>query len=109
MVSLAECENFSLIKRIYNVNNIPSSKEEVFDRYLEVFTGFGKFPGLCSIKLSSDAVPVIQHQRNIPFLLHDKLKETLLSLESNTIIAKVAYPTQWVNSLMLVEITSTLY
>lgn len=92
-----------MIKRIYNVNNIPSSKEEVFDSYLEVFTDIGKFPGVYSIKLPSDAVPVIQHQRKIPFSLHDKLKEILLSLESKIIISKVDYPTQWVNSLMLVE------
>ena len=76
---------------------------EVVNENKEVFLGLGKIPGLCNIEISKNAKPVIQYSRKIPFALHDKLKETLASLEEKGIIEKVDYPTEWVNNLMIVE------
>nr|CAI5851190.1 unnamed protein product [Callosobruchus analis] len=103
LLSLHDCENFHLIKRVNSVEILPKSKEEVFNNYKQVFEGIGQIPGVCSIKLAEDAKPVVQHQRKVPLALHSKLKETLQNLEDKKIISKVDYPTRWVNSLMIVE------
>lgn len=55
------------------------------------------------IKLKPNATPVIQTQRRVSLALHEILKQTLVELENKNIITKVNYPTNWVNSVMIVE------
>ncbi|GFW99794.1 uncharacterized protein K02A2.6 [Trichonephila clavipes] len=54
----------------------------------------------CSI---DNAVPVIQPPRRVPLALLPKLKSTLDRLEKEGIVSKVNKPTDWVQSLDIVE------
>ncbi len=72
--------------------------------YANVFEGLGKFPGEeYHIELKPNAVPVIHPPRRVPQALQNRLKETLDRLETNKIISKVNKPTDWVQSLVIVE------
>ena len=47
--------------------------------------------------------PSYSPPRKVPLALHDKLFQELTRMESEGILAKVTEPTQWVNSLVVVE------
>lgn len=53
--------------------------------------------------MTDNAKPVIQCRRKIPLALHKPLKIALESLEKQNVIEKVNYPTDWVNSLIIIE------
>lgn len=103
LLGLNDCLRFNLIKRIFSVSLLPKTKEEVYEAFKDSFEGLGNIPGMCKIELSKNAKPVVQCQRKVPLSLHEPLKNTLDSLESKNVVQKVDYPTEWVNSLMIVE------
>lgn len=103
LLGLHDCLSFNLIKRVYNLNSLPNTKNEIYEKYKSVFEGLGKIPGFCQIRLSRDAKPVIQSCRKVPIALHDRLKQALSNLESKGVISRVSYPTDWVNALVIVE------
>ena len=59
--------------------------------------------GEYEIILAEDAEPVIHPPRKIPIQIKEKLKETLEDLCKRGIIEKVEEPTEWVNSIVVVE------
>lgn len=83
-------------------------KPSVLKQYSPVFKGIGLFPGECKIQLDPNAVPVVHPPRRVPFALRDKLKQELDRMEKANIIAKVSTPTEWVNSLVVVEKSNKL-
>ncbi|GFU78976.1 transposon Ty3-I Gag-Pol polyprotein [Trichonephila clavipes] len=69
-----------------------------------IFTGVGEFPNEpYHIALKDNAVPVIHPPRRVPLDLQPKLKITLDILEKEGIVSKVNKPTDWVQSLVIVE------
>ncbi|XP_072400425.1 uncharacterized protein [Diabrotica undecimpunctata] len=104
ILGLSNCIKFDLIKRVNVIETtLPTKKEDILIMFKTIFQGLGRMPGYCNIELSDDAKPVIQYSRKIPLSMHDKLKETLDSLEEDKVIEKVEYPTEWVNNLLIVE------
>ena len=71
--------------------------------YPEVFNGVGKLEPAYNIKLTDKVIPVVHPPRKVPASLREKLKNELDDMEKNEIIAKVDEPTEWVNSLVIVE------
>ncbi|GBM84853.1 Transposon Ty3-I Gag-Pol polyprotein [Araneus ventricosus] len=55
------------------------------------------------ITLKDNAIPVIHPPRRVPQALQPKLKETLYKLEKEENVSKVNKPTNWVQSLVIVE------
>ena len=84
------------------------SKDKVLSEYGDIFEGIGKFPGECTIQIDPSVAPVIHPPRKVPLALHEKLSQELTRMEADGIIAKVTEPTQWVNSLVVVETSSKL-
>lgn len=113
LLGLRDCLNFNLITRLnsFEVTNIllkdsvllPKDKKDIYSSFKQLFEGIGCIPGLVDIKLKVNAIPVVQTQRKVPLALHNRLKAALDDLEQKNIISKVNYPTDWVNSLMIVE------
>ena len=64
--------------------------------------------GECSIQIDPSVSPVIQPPRKVPLALHDKLFQELTRMESEGILSKVTEPTQWLNSLVIVETNNKL-
>ncbi|XP_052809638.1 uncharacterized protein K02A2.6-like [Mya arenaria] len=66
-------------------------------------TGVNYNTGSCKLHLKQDAIPVVNPARRVPEALRNRLHEELNRMESDGIIAKVNTPTDWVNSLVVVE------
>ncbi|GFU11707.1 retrovirus-related Pol polyprotein from transposon 297 [Trichonephila clavipes] len=101
----AEQENGLIRHRIVlGIKDSSISKNELIKQYKDVFTGVGEFPNEpYHITLKDNAVPVIHSPRRVPLALQPKLKSTLDRLEKEGIVSKVNKPTDWVQSLVIVE------
>ena len=79
-----------ILRRVDAVIASPTAVTEsnLLDKYAEVFSGLGRFPGEYHIALSNDAVPVIHLSRRVPLALQAKLKQTFDAMERDKIIIK---------------------
>lgn len=116
ILGLQACQKLGLIQRadcpptqpsqeepsVNVINSNHLTKQDVSEEYKDVFTGLGKFDPY-HITIEDGAEPVIHSPRRVPHGLHDRLREKLDQMECDRIIAKVDKPTDWVNSLVIVE------
>ncbi|GFX62026.1 uncharacterized protein K02A2.6 [Trichonephila clavipes] len=94
--------NFKNVEMVSETTCI--SKNELIKQYKDVFTGVGEFPNEpYHITLKDNAVPVIHPPRPVLLALQPKLKSTLDRLKKGGIVSKVNKPTDWVQSLVIVE------
>ena len=109
LISLQSSVDLSLVQLTYAVessfNCAPPciNKQLIEKEYGDLFKGIGVLPGEVKLYLKDDAVPVVNPPRRVPEALKSKLKAELDTMESGHIIAKVTEPTDWVNSLVVVE------
>jgi len=110
LLGLQSCIDFGLIKLTYSVDAQPRlnplDKESVLNSYPEVFKGIGSFEGNVSISLKHDAKPIVHAPRRVPVALRDRCKQELERMETIGVITKVDEPTDWVNSMVIVEKSS---
>ena len=99
IIGLKTCENLNLIKRVMLIND---SDPSIFDEY-DAFGELGCLPGEYHINVDETVKPVVHPPRRVPFALRHKLKAELERLVSLNVIEKVDHPTDWVNSIVLVE------
>ncbi|GFV75164.1 uncharacterized protein K02A2.6 [Trichonephila clavipes] len=103
ILGLKDYKELKLIDRIDAIE-CSISKIELIKQYKDVFTGVGEFPNEpYHITLKDNAVPLIHPPRRVPLALQPKLKSTLDRLEKEEIVSKVNKPTDWVQSLVIVE------
>ena len=100
ILGLKSAVALNLIQRVYQVN---TTTEDIVQQYSDVFHGTGCMPKEHHIQLKEGAEPSVHPPRRVPFALHDRLKEELDRLVNEEIIQKVDHPTDWVNSLVIVE------
>ena len=123
IASLELCLDLQLIQLIYAIekpNNkstdkeMPSSnknetkskfmtKESVLHDYKDIFEGQGTFETKSKIRIDEKATPVVHPPRRFPHAIRDRLHDELTEMENSGIIAKVTEPTEWVNSLVVIE------
>jgi hypothetical protein len=102
LLGLGDCIKLNLIKRVDRVE-VDEAKRNIIKGNRDLFSGTGNLPLTHEITLKEGAQPIIHPCRRVPISLHKKLKETLDRLESDDIVQKVTKPTDWVNSLVIVE------
>jgi Reverse transcriptase (RNA-dependent DNA polymerase) len=105
LLSLQTSVDLGLVKLTYSVANDSSGldRQDVLRDYADLFSGIGVIPGTCKLHLKEDAVPVVNPTRRVPEALRSRLQDELQRMEKNDIISKVSEPTDWVNSLVVVE------
>ena len=79
------------------------TKNTVIEEYKHLFSGLGDLEGEITIHLKENATPVVHPPRRVPHAIKQKLKENLDKMENTGVIDKVTTPTDWVNSLVVVE------
>jgi hypothetical protein len=100
IIGLKTCEQLNLIKRVISITDVvPDFTEE----YQDVFGDIGCLHGEYHIKVDPSIPPVVHPPRRVPFALKDKLRAELERMERLEIIEKVNRPTDWVNSIVIVE------
>ena len=78
-------------------------QKKIEEMYPEIFNELGKLTEEHLIHIKENATPVIYPTRKIPVALEDRLKKELDTIERNGVIKRIEEPTDWVNSLVLVE------
>lgn len=102
------CSELGLVKLIHT-NNLNSrlkkfmSQEQLVNENSDVFNGLGQFKEPYDIKLKPDVSPKVHPPRRVPLAIHARLKQKLDEMESTGVIRKTTKPTDWVNSLVVVE------
>ncbi len=101
------CEELQLLKRVEALTAKspqpgppPATKEELLQRYAEIFTGLGELLGVHHMHIDPAVMPVIHACRNVPLSIMDSLKKTLKELQEKKVITPVSEPSEWVNSLV---------
>ena len=111
LIGLQSSLDLSLLKLTYSVESTPCSaplsKQSIQHEYAELFNGVGVLPGACKLYLKENAIPVVNPPRRVPEALKAKFKDELDRMEKDSIIARVTQPTDWVNSVVLVEKPAT--
>ena len=78
-------------------------KEEVFQKHAQVFTGLGRLEKPYHIEIDPTVSPVINPPITIPAALRERVKAELDDMEKRGFILRVEEPTDWVNSMAIVE------
>ncbi|XP_048747335.2 uncharacterized protein K02A2.6-like [Ostrea edulis] len=102
IIGLASCEEMNILKLIETVSESKTA-EEIFRDFSDVFEGIGCMKGKHHIHIDKNVPPVVHAPRKVSFKMRDKLKEELDRMESLNVIEKVNEPSEWVNSLVIVE------
>ena len=100
ILGLKASQELSIIKIILNVNDTTQS---TINQHPTLFKGLGCLKTPYRIQVDMTVPPVIVPPRNQPAPLRDRLKTALNEMEAQCVIRKVDEPTQWVNSLVVVE------
>ncbi|KAK2713573.1 hypothetical protein QYM36_009451 [Artemia franciscana] len=96
--------SLGLIKFLNEVTKKPDQTvNRILSEYEDVFQGIGKLEGKCHIYLKESCQPTVQPPKRIPISMQDRFKAELSRLETLVIIEKVSKPTEWVNSIVIVE------
>eukprot|EP00731_Ephydatia_muelleri_P001018 Em0001g1018a len=98
ILGLKASQDLHVIKVIMNVGC-----QSILSQYSKVFEGLGCLSKSYHIKVDPEVTPVICPPRNQPVAIRDRLKHELDDMESLGVIKKVEEPTDWVNSLVVVE------
>ena len=101
LVGRPAIQALNLVARLDAVNNNP--KQQVIQKFPELFTGLGTMQGEYQIKLKADATPfVLTTPRRIAVPLQPKVKAELQRMEKLGVIRKVEEPTEWCSGIVVV-------
>ena len=103
ILGFRSCLKLNLIKRVMAIDNAPSSDSDIIEKYSDCFGDFGTVPREYHITLKENVDLVIMPPRKVPMALRTRLKAELDRMVQNDIIAPVQEPTDWVNSLVVVD------
>ena len=98
ILGLKASQDLHVIKVIMNIGC-----QSILSQYSKVFEGLGCLSKSYHIKVDPEVTPVICPPRNQPVAIRDRLKHELDDMESLGVIKKEEEPTDWVNSLVVVE------
>ena len=103
ILGLETSTKLKLVQRIDVINNKPTDLD-VFQKYRDVFEGFGCITKVVHhIAMKEENKPVVHPPRRVPVTLRPKIKEELQRTERLEVIEKVQEPTEWVNSMVVIR------
>ena len=106
------CKNLDLVRcvpvnRVVTPNSLAGAPvgDSILEKpeYSTLFEGLGCLPGTYSIKLDSSVPPTIHPPRKVPAALMDRVRAELSRMEEIGVIARQTEPTEWVNSMVVVN------
>ena len=100
ILGLDTCERLNLVKCIMLVKK---ENPDITQEFSDCFGEIGTLPKIHHIHVNPETKPVAHPPRRVPVALHQKLKAELDRMEKRNIIERVCEPTEWVNSLVVVQ------
>ena len=102
ILGLSASQELGIIKIVLNIMQ-GSASDQLIMMYPKLFKGLGCLKAPYHIQTDPSVIPVITPCRNHPVAIRDRLKQTLNEMEAMGVIRKVDQPTDWVNSLVVIE------
>ncbi|XP_061170401.1 uncharacterized protein K02A2.6-like [Saccostrea echinata] len=102
ILGLPSCKEMNILKLIETVNEFRTAEEIIRD-FSDVFDRIGCMRGRHRIHVDKNVPPVVHAPRKVSYKMRDRLKEELERMESLNVIERVNEPSEWVNSLVIVE------
>ena len=103
ILGLETSTKLKLVQRIDVINN-KLTDLDVFQKYRDVFEGFGCITKVVHhIAMKEENKPVVHPPRRVPVTLRPKIKEELQRMERLEVIEKVQEATEWVNSMVVIR------
>jgi hypothetical protein len=109
ILGLQTSKDLNLIKLVMNVklskreNTTAKSVNDMASQFPKVFQGLGCLKKPYHIQVDPKVTPVVSTLKSQPVALRDRLKQSLDEMEADGVIEKVDQPTEWVNSVVVVE------
>ena len=103
ILGLPTSEKLNLIKRVMVVENVQNLYQDLLTKFSNCFGELGVLPREYHITLKDDVKPVVMPPRKVPIALKDQLKAELDIMVKNGVITPIQEPTDWVNSIVIVE------
>ena len=100
ILGLKTSSNLNFVKRVMKVD---IHAQDYFESYGDCFGELGTLPGVHHIVTDPNVPPVVNTPRRIPISMMDPLKRELQRVETLDVIEHVTEPSDWVNSLVVVE------
>ena len=108
LLSAETCEQLGLLKvdidpeeSIHVLRSGNLTRDQIISDYKDVFEGLGHI-GDTSIITDPSVKPVQHSPRRVPVALRERVKAKLDDLEKKGIVEKVAIPTDWISSMVVV-------
>ena len=101
VLGLEACTKLGVIKLVLSVKN--EGPTNFFTEFKDVFQGLGKFEGQHHIHVDRNYPPVVHPPRRLPHALKKRVKAELDRMEKLGVVKKTDEPTEWVNSMVVVE------
>ena len=95
--------DLGLVEVILSVDN---ELDKFTREHAKVFCGLGCLEKPYKILINPTVTPVVNPPRKIPAALPKRVKKALNDMENDGVIKKVDEPTDWVNSMIIVEKTN---
>ena len=106
LLSGTTCTNMRLIT-VHVVNKVNMSEvtveQDIFTEYKDIFEGLGCFPGEYHLEVDPNIAPVKHTPRRVAIPLKAELKKHIEQLEKMEVLKKVAEPTDWISSEVVVR------
>lgn len=104
LLGLRTCQELNLIKFVRVVDRANVNAENyILDEFNGLLKDLEELEGEHHIKANPDVKPVIHPPRKVPLTLLPTLREELERMEQLGASEKVDQPTEWVNSIVIVE------
>ena len=100
IIGLKTCKRLNLIRRVMSVTQ---TTPDFMLKYDDVLGKIGLLSGEHHINLDPSVLAVANPPRRNPFLLKDEVKNELDRTLTLGIMSKVEEPTEWVNSIVILE------
>ena len=101
LIGLRSARDLGLIKEISEIKC--DGYEALREQFKELFSGLGCLEGYYTIDIDPNVRPVVHPCRKVPFSIKKRLKKELQRMVDLRVIIKEDGPTDWVNSLVVVE------
>ena len=108
LLSKNACKLLGVIKFVNEVKppsllTKSNEAESVILNYPDDFDGLGCLDGEVKLEIDKDVCPVAHPPRKIPVALRERLREELNDMEKNGVIIRKTNPTDWVNSIVIID------
>ena len=102
IISLDSSEKLNLIRRVDELNK-NKNIEDLVEKYKDMFGELGMLKTHYHMRIDENIEPIVSAARQIPYSQRDRVETELKRMEKLGVIPKDEEPTDWVNTIIVVN------